>query len=266
MSRNESSRIEYWFFMLTLYVFVVLVIYACHFHACKLSNCTTDWGAFGSYFGGMVSIVSIILLYLTLREQMKENYRIQIENGYNRILYAICQKYDSNKREINGILHEIYCCAIDEKKDERDTSDKVAYNVRQKLNDIYSNLMKRNAIQNLYDSFVYLILGIRDEEDLDASRKKHYLQNMEHSLPMQINIIILLHLIYLNKNKNRTNDGDMSLDSCVKDIIGIIKDNELYTSLRFGTKYLDTEMKYMFGYDDSQIETKVSTLFFLYSK
>ena len=189
MSRNESSRIEYWFFMLTLYVFVVLVIYACHFHACKLSNCTTDWGAFGSYFGGMVSIVSIILLYLTLREQHKENYRLRIETGFERIHKATWKKYKLNKEQYDSILEKMYK-AIEEQYNGKQEEAK------KRICELYADKQNVILIKDIYQTFSYLARGIQEEEDLPPTRKYHYLQNLVCSEPNSILAIILVHLFY----------------------------------------------------------------------
>ena len=46
--------------IVVLYVLGVILVYVQHFFGENFSSCNGDWGAFGSYFGGMVSLASII--------------------------------------------------------------------------------------------------------------------------------------------------------------------------------------------------------------
>ena len=232
MSKNELSRTECWFFLLVLYVLVVLIIYACHFHAWALSYCTTDWGGFGSYLGGMVSIVSIILLYLTLREQHKENYRLRIETGYNRMLDSLTKKYYENKEAYDSILNTINNC-----RDEKESSAEIC--------NMYEDAAEKLLIIDLYNTYSYIIEGIENEGGLDGSRKEHYFQNMIYSLPVAVNVIIFSYIIHLSsidekravsskmqERVKKMETGISSDNNTSKKIIGLLNKYEPYRNYR----------------------------------
>ena len=202
MSKNESSKIKCWIFLLILYLFVVFVIYACHFHTCELSSQTTDWGAFGSYFGGMVSIVSIVLLYLALREQQKENYRLKIEAGFERMRMAIWQKYKLNKEKYESIIKEMY-------KSTEEQNEGKQNEAKERISKLYSDKQNVMLIKDIYQTFSYLARGIQEEEDLSTDRKCHYLQNLICSEPYSILTIILVHLFYSPGTLADTKDKDI---------------------------------------------------------
>lgn len=52
---------------------LTIIIYVICFYDMPLSKNTTDWGAFGSYVGMGVSILSITLIYITYNEQRHSN-------------------------------------------------------------------------------------------------------------------------------------------------------------------------------------------------
>ena len=155
------------FGLMIAYIVAVVAFYVCRF-GCSFSGYTSDWSYFGSYFGGMTSIVSIILLFITLREQQKENYRLKIEAGYDRLLSAIQEKYKLNECVYKSIINEINKALINEDGKDVESSIKL----------IYEDQYKAMLIFDLFNSFSYLCRGIEEEEGLDEERKMHYMQNL----------------------------------------------------------------------------------------
>ena len=88
---------------IVILILLPIILYMWNFYGKPLSHETIDWGAFGSYFGGITSLVSIYLLYVTYCEQRRSNsitlyeqrFYIQIENvknvqeQYNQIIERV---------------------------------------------------------------------------------------------------------------------------------------------------------------------------------
>jgi len=136
-----------------------------------------------------VSIVSIVLLYLALREQQKENYRLRIEAAYDRMLSALIKKYNDNIEDYERILNSIYNSVV--KGDSTKENRSICEDINNKL-----------LIWDLYITYIYIEEGIRKEGDLDELRKEHYLQNMNYSLPFAIHTIIQTHILQLYAQKD----------------------------------------------------------------
>ena len=209
------------------YILAVIALYVAQF-GCVFSGCASDWSGFGSYLGGMMSIVSIFLLFFTLREQQRENYRLRIEAGYNRMLDSLTKKYYEKKEAYDSILNTIYNC-----KDERESSAEIC--------NMYEDTANKLLIIDLYNTFSYIIEGIENEGGLDDSRKEHYFQNMIYSLPVAANVIIFSYIIHLSpKDEKRAVSSkmqervkgmeiDISSDNNMpKRIIGLLNKYELY--------------------------------------
>lgn len=77
------------YFLLCAYIVASVVFYFGRFHG-RLSNNNSDWGDFGSYFGGMMVLVSIVLLFITLLEQHKQGMqqiKMQHEDTFFKLLH-----------------------------------------------------------------------------------------------------------------------------------------------------------------------------------
>ena len=59
-----------------------LVLFILNFYSHPLSNSISDWGSFGDYMAIAISVISIILVYQTYREQRDTNKLICFENAF----------------------------------------------------------------------------------------------------------------------------------------------------------------------------------------
>lgn len=89
-----------------LSLIVIIVPYVLMFGKNGLSDCTSDWAAFGSYIGGAVAIISILLVYKTYRDQSIANQRRFFENSLRK-------KTDSLKSQLREIGDDIKCLSKD---------------------------------------------------------------------------------------------------------------------------------------------------------
>ncbi|MEL7629776.1 hypothetical protein AAGW04_12385 [Pectobacterium aroidearum] len=79
-------------FCVTVISFIPSAIYFLKFHG-SLSDKSSDWSAFGSYFGGVYapifSFLSVIVLIKTLREMQENNKNQNVSNNRNNRLNDI---------------------------------------------------------------------------------------------------------------------------------------------------------------------------------
>jgi uncharacterized membrane protein len=86
---NPNIMIRYWplIFGMTI-ILITLGFYVANFYGYSISEDINDWGAFGDYFGGLLnptfSLITLILLVLTIRLQLKELEYTRKELEYTR--------------------------------------------------------------------------------------------------------------------------------------------------------------------------------------
>ena len=88
-----------------IYLVIIVVLagtigfYIKYFYNTAISRNPSDWGNFGGYIGGMLSIISVFLIYYTYKSQSEMNYRNQFET----ILFKMLDR----QREIYNAISEI---------------------------------------------------------------------------------------------------------------------------------------------------------------
>lgn len=69
---------------------VAIIMYYCKFHKYPLSDSTANWGTFGDYIGGTVgsifSLISVLLLYYTFKDQIRNSKIQRFENKYYELI------------------------------------------------------------------------------------------------------------------------------------------------------------------------------------
>lgn len=89
---------------ISVLVFVLIIapilFYILHFHPSSLSNNTSDWGSFGSYYGGIISPISsicstLLLVYITLlidKKNSQEAHDTEVLETKKKHFYQIVEK------------------------------------------------------------------------------------------------------------------------------------------------------------------------------
>ncbi len=89
----DTIKSYWWVIVLMLLPFIV---YLLAFHDRPISHDTNVWGAFGNYYGGIIGIIPVLLLYITYREQRHAN-QIMLFN----------QRHDALFRNIGDYINAI---------------------------------------------------------------------------------------------------------------------------------------------------------------
>lgn len=164
----------------------------------RISGSTSHWGSFGSYVGGMVTVVSAILAVKALHEQKKVNHRNWFETGLKRRISALNKRYEENiesfhrlsARMVENCHHSPfdYCCDYEEAK--------------VGLSNLYvdSQISKENIVESICSYFKSTVIYIGSDKWFDAPIRENYLNELEQSLSQDFINIMLCVLCYLNED------------------------------------------------------------------
>ena len=79
---------------------LTIIIYVACFYNMPLSHYTSDWGAFGSYIGMGVSILSVALIYITYNEQRHSNQIERFEQHLKSMTDTLLDFVDRNNSSL----------------------------------------------------------------------------------------------------------------------------------------------------------------------
>jgi hypothetical protein len=178
---NRINKSNIFFIVILGFIGLVIGVYCFFFYGIPISTDTNEWGSFGDYFGGMLSFLSIILLYYTLREQRKENHRNWFDAGFKR-RYKALNTYVNNNLEYlqnlsNLILEACDHSPFDDKCDQE--------NAKLELNDLYiaNQIVDRRDIpEKLFSQFKSSIEYVVFDSLIENKIKENYLTELEQSL------------------------------------------------------------------------------------
>lgn len=86
---------------------VLIAFYAVHFYNAPLSDETSDWGAWGSYVGIGISILSVSLIYITYKEQQESNQIGRFEEHFHISLRTSMELFEKRKNVIDSIFTKV---------------------------------------------------------------------------------------------------------------------------------------------------------------
>lgn len=102
------NKINYFLPIIGLVIAIsLLLIYSFHFKGTPLSDSTSDWGAWGSYVGIGVSILSVFLIYITYKEQQESNRIGRFEEHFHISLRTSMELFEKRKNVIDSIFSKV---------------------------------------------------------------------------------------------------------------------------------------------------------------
>lgn len=85
-------------FIIALAILGTIGAFVANFHNSNISENISDWGNFGGYIGGTLSLISVVLIYYTYSKQSEMNYRNQFES----IFFEMLSRQREIYRDIDG--------------------------------------------------------------------------------------------------------------------------------------------------------------------
>lgn len=179
---------------------LVIGVYCFFSHNQQISMDTSDWGSFGGYFGGMLSLVSVILLYYALKEQRKENHRNWFDAGFMRRIQALCKFIEQNQILIRGLSESILKSYEEERKYSifDDNIDKGDAKTTISNHYINSTIDCKAITEVLYFQFIRTFEYINADKQFDDKQIAIYTCELEHSLSLESIVLIISNMCYQN--------------------------------------------------------------------
>lgn len=182
---------QYAFFIVGIAIALTLIaFYAVHFYNVPLSDNTSDWGAWGSYIGIGVSILSVSLIYITYKEQQDSNRIGRFEEHFHISLKTLIELFEIRKNVIDSIFNKVkfhfrnpFDPLIDYEQSKVQTILKIYYS---------SAVMDcQEECEEIFQYLFSFLLSIKDNNMLDNKEKESRFREISCLLPENGRILFL---------------------------------------------------------------------------
>lgn len=168
----------------------LLLIYSFHFKGTPLSDSTSDWGAWGSYVGIGVSILSVFLIYITYKEQQESNRIGRFEEHFHISLRTSIELFEKRKNVIDSIFSKVenhFRNPFDPLMDYEQSK------VQNLLGYYYSSAVidYREECEEIFRYLFSFLLSIKNNSMLDDKEKECHFREISCLLPENGRILFL---------------------------------------------------------------------------
>ena len=165
----------------------LLLIYSFHFKGTPLSDSTSDWGAWGSYVGIGVSILSVFLIYITYKEQQESNRIGRFEEHFHISLRTSMELFEKRKNVIFNKVENHFRNSFDPLMDYEQSK------VQNILGYYYSSAVIdcREECEEIFRYLFSFLLSIKNNNMLDDKEKESRFREISCLLPENGRILFL---------------------------------------------------------------------------
>ena len=169
---------------------VLIAFYAVHFYNAPLSDETSDWGAWGSFAGIGISILSVSLIYITYKEQQESNQIGRFEEHFHISLRTSIEIFEKRKNVIDSIFSKVenhFRNPFDSLMDYEQSK------VQNLLGYYYSSTVRdsREECEEIFRYLYFFLLSIQDNSMLDNKEKESHFREISCLLPENGRILFL---------------------------------------------------------------------------
>lgn len=156
-----------------------------------------NWAYLGNYVGGMIGIVSVVLLYITYREQRRSNLQIHYEKmllHHINVINLIYSRYNENIINCSNKILNLFRFPLVKINMTRDLAEcSFTY--------IYTYYVNVDSIDNTFEElFKYVNYTVISMENHDISdNKEDYVREISFALNQQTKLIMFFYLVANNK-------------------------------------------------------------------
>ena len=163
-----------------------------------ISDNISDWSYFGAYVGGCFGIISVVLIYLTFREQSKMAYKSQFESVLFEMLRTLREikkeEIDNEFACIPGTVLEHFATPFNKDDFNKDDAKMVlAYYFQLHATD--------DTIYHYFRYLYHIVQYICDDKILDSQMKNRYVTLIQAQMSNDDLFIVLLNAINYGNNK-----------------------------------------------------------------
>ena len=186
------NKLKVLFPKICMVVVIVLpiIIYCYHFKDTPLSDNTSDWGAWGSYVGIGISILSVSLIYITYKEQQESNRIGRFEEHFHISLRTSIELLEKRKNVIDSIFSKV-------ENHFRNPFDPLTDYEQSKVQNIlgyyYSSAVIdcREECEEIFRYLFSFLLSIKNNNMLDDKEKESRFREISCLLPENGRILFL---------------------------------------------------------------------------
>lgn len=204
------------------------------FNQSEISNDISDWGDFGGYIGGTLSLISVILIYYTYRSQSKMNYRNQFEAIFFEMLRSQREIY----RDINGA--ELFVKLRGEIETHFQTSFDYIF-TKVEAEQLFASyfgyhISSKKTCLHYFRHLYHIIKYIHSDSVISPSEKKKYIDMVQAEMNDDELFITLFNTIWWHFERRKKNDYLTWLD-----------DYSFFENMQSPGKWFDTCKKQLFA-------------------
>jgi len=163
-----------------------------------ISDNISDWSYFGAYVGGCFSIVSVILIYLTFREQSKIAYQTRFESVFFDMLRTL---RELKTKEISGAFSDLQG-KITLHFNSSFTPEDI--NIKEGKETIAYYFQLHNEYDEIHHYFRFLyhvIMYVCKDNVLDYNEKERYIALIQAQMSNEELLIVLFNVVNYGNTK-----------------------------------------------------------------
>ena len=186
--------------VILLGVTIILGVFIWYFHRQGISDSISDWASFGSYLGGTLSFISVVLMYLIFREQIRISYNSQFESVFFSMLKTLRElKTDGIDKEFGMLENKItnhFSVSFDDK------NDNILPDTIRSIFSYYFNLHVDNSQIFHYFRYLYHIVTYAvDNKVLKKEDKKRYISLIQAQMSNNELLVTLFNVVSHNNQE-----------------------------------------------------------------
>lgn len=163
-----------------------------------ISDNISDWSYFGAYVGGCFGIVSVILMYLTFREQSKMAYQTRFESVFFDMLRTL---RDLKTKEISDAFSELQEKIILHFNSPFTTEDINLTEAKETLAYYFQLHNEHDEIHHYFRFLYHVIMYVCNDKVLDTKEKERYIALIQAQMSNEELLIVLFNIVNYGNSK-----------------------------------------------------------------
>lgn len=184
--------------------FIAIGLYFYKFHG-GFSDDQSIWGSFGDYMGVVVGTSSVVLVFITYKEQRRSNYNERVRDLLKFRLGQILKKESSLSSDIRNIYDKTMKCFVGDIPSEKYRDPKPFNLLVEALSSVYTACLrdygKCKDYERLLARICTSISSIDQETMLSKSEKEVYVNEIFMALSKEMHILFFFHIVTYAKEE-----------------------------------------------------------------
>lgn len=163
-----------------------------------ISDNISDWSYFGAYVGGCFGIVSVILIYLTFREQSKIAYQTRFESVFFDMLRTL---RELKTKEIATVFSNVQEKIIVHFNSPFTPTDINAQEAKKVLAYYFQLHNEHDEIHHYFRFLYHVVMYVCKDNVLDKKEKERYIALIQAQMSNEELLIVLFNVVNYGNTK-----------------------------------------------------------------